>query len=156
MDDGSLPTTAKPPSPQSPRPERNPSAGSFLPTLSVAVICWLLIGSISYSPAARASVGDGFIVLNMFLVPVQLALLLFAGAEARGLWPRRTSAIFTAGTAGFGAAMLYAIWAAEGWAHWGQGLFWALGGIYGGVALEVVTGFWSWLGRRLERSASTG
>ncbi|KZL68217.1 hypothetical protein CT0861_08587 [Colletotrichum tofieldiae] len=156
MDDGSLPTTVKPPSPQSDPPERNPSAGSFLSTLSVAVVCWLLIGTISYSPAARASVGDGFILLSVLLVPAQLVLLTLAGAAARGLWPRRTSAIFTAGTAGFGAAILFAIWAAESWAHWGQGLFWALGGVYGGVALEVATGFWSWLGRRLERSAGRG
>ncbi|GKT83146.1 hypothetical protein Ct61P_00996 [Colletotrichum tofieldiae] len=132
MDDGSLPTTVKPPSPQSDPPERNPSAGSFLSTLSVAVVCWLLIGTISYSPAARASVGDGFILLSVLLVPAQLVLLTLAGAAARGLWPRRTSAIFTAGTAGFGAAILFAIWAAESWAHWGQGLFWALG-VYTGA-----------------------
>ncbi|GKT41974.1 uncharacterized protein ColSpa_02155 [Colletotrichum spaethianum] len=141
---------------QAPRPERNRSAGCLLPAFSGAIVCWLLIGSISYSPVARASLGDAFIALAVFLIFFQAVLLLIACTEVGMLWPGRASPTLTAGTAGFAAAMPGAIWAAESWAHWGQGLFWALGGIYGGVALEVVTGFWSRVTRRLERSARSG
>ncbi|OBR15674.1 hypothetical protein CH63R_00854 [Colletotrichum higginsianum IMI 349063] len=138
------------------RPERRPRAGGLLPALAIALVSWLLIGSISHSPPAIAALGDGIIALDVALVFVQIPMLFLALDSASDLWPGRGSATFTAAVVGLGVASAYALRAADGWANGSQGLFWTLGGMYGGVALEWLTGFWARLERRLERSATRG
>ncbi|TKW53115.1 hypothetical protein CTA1_5996 [Colletotrichum tanaceti] len=138
------------------RPERRPRAGGLLPALAIALVSWLLIGSVSHSPPAVAALGDAIIALDAALVLVQVPMLFLALDCASDLWPGRGSATSTAAVAGLGVATAYALRAADGWDNGSQGLFWALGGVYGAVALECLTGFWARLERRLERSATRG
>ncbi|TQN73974.1 hypothetical protein CSHISOI_01457 [Colletotrichum shisoi] len=125
------------------RPEPRPRAGGLLPALAIALVSWLLIGSISHSPPAIAALGDAIIALDFALVLVQIPMLFLAldCASFRSVARLRVRHH-----------------------HGGRrqtrrrvgGLFWALGGMYGGVALEWLTGFWARLERRLESSATGG
>ncbi|KAF6787589.1 hypothetical protein CMUS01_16446 [Colletotrichum musicola] len=132
---------------------RNPGdAGLTMGLASTSFVAWLLVGALAYGDDSLA-VLEALPLLTGSLSTVSVVCLIFAANELQVAGKRQGGAYYTAAVVGFGISASYSL-VSSGWASGHRRVFWALGGIFGGVLFEAATRFCASCAHRLQASFS--
>lgn len=121
-------------------PPQSSLTGILVGFLSTSFVFWLLIGALAYSDGTFVSL-EALPFLTAPLSVFMVTCLVFVAAEVPAIY-------YTAAITGFGISAVYSL-VSVGWANNHRRVFWALGGLFGGLLLEAVTGLHRICARRL-------
>lgn len=138
--------------PQMPSETSHFSAGPLIGTLATSLVAWLIMGALAYGDGTIITI-DTTAAFTKILFLILLSSLFFAALETSYAWPNRVAAIYTAATMGFGATASYSI-LSTGLGNGFHRAFWSLGGIFGGLLFEALTGVFTTCVYKLEASVN--
>ncbi|WYZ38332.1 hypothetical protein EsH8_III_000246 [Colletotrichum jinshuiense] len=127
-------------------------ASLIMSLLSTSFVAWLLIGASAYGDDSFIPV-EALPLFTGLLSTIFVVCLIFATAELQTARPGRSGVYYTAAIMGFGVSASYSL-ISSGWANAHHRIFWALGGTFGGLLLETLTGFCAFCARWLQASIS--
>ncbi|KAK2740483.1 hypothetical protein CKAH01_18581 [Colletotrichum kahawae] len=133
-------------------PPKAEGASLLMSLFSTSFVAWLLIGALAHADRSFMDIQSlpPFVgLLSIILV----TCLILAIVETEGNMPRQSGVYYTAAMTGLGASASYCL-VTTGWESNYNRIFWALGGIYGGLLLETSTGLYTFFARWLDACVS--